>query len=137
MKLLNVLLAASTVIIASSAVAADPTIFTERYVSNPTAVRAFLARDYAGISKDKPCSDLVLRATYDMQNTFSDHSYADDSKVFLYRAGAQATCYKRTLTMARSGNIYSTGDIKLIWDELSQTYTKAVPDTATVDVSKG
>jgi hypothetical protein len=137
MKYVKTLLAASALAIASNAVAADKTIFIERYVSNPPAQRMFVTNDYAGFSKDKPCSDLVLRSTYEMMGYFSDHSFKDDSSVFVYRAGPRATCYKRTMTMAGTGNVYSTGDIQLTWDTASQSFVAAMPATATVDVSKG
>jgi hypothetical protein len=137
MKYVKLALAACSVIIASNAVAEDKFIFTEHYVSKPAAYRTFTTRDYAGVSTTSPCSDLVLKATYDMKGEFSFHSYRDDSAVFIYRAGTEATCYKRTFTMADTGNVYSTGNVQLTWDADSQSYTQATPEKVTVDVSKG
>lgn len=137
MKYLKVILATSTLIIAGNAIAEGKTILTERLISSPPAHRAFVVRDYAGVSTTNACSDMVLRGTYDMEADISDTSYKDDSDTLIFRAGAQATCYKRTFTMSRTGNFYTTENVRLTWDDISQSYTAAAPTTAAVDVSKG
>jgi len=72
-----------------------------------------------------------------MEDSFSDNKIESDSAELVKRAGSQATCYKRTYTMARSGNVYSTDNVVLTWNEFSNVYDKAAPAMKEINISKG
>jgi hypothetical protein len=114
----------------------QPTLITYRIVTDHRYSAIYYVEDFKGISTTEPCSDLTLvKNYYSVRSEVVPMNEAIISYDLLFGYGPAATCIKTEITL--NGMVFSTGNIKLIWDEGSKTYTAAEPSSVTVDLSKG
>jgi hypothetical protein len=100
----------------------------------------YIEADYIGSSASAPCSDLksvTQPVSPDLYGNFNDDTFKLSSQQLVDEYGSALTCIKTTFTMRNSHNVYSTGNILLLWDEHSNTYTAATPNKIAIDLSKG
>jgi hypothetical protein len=100
----------------------------------------YIEADYIGSSASAPCSDLksvTQGITPDLYGNFNDDTFKLTSQQLVEEYGTALTCIKTTFTMRNSHNVYTTGNILLLWDENSNTYTAATPNKISIDLSKG
>ena len=103
-------------------------------VMTPNGQDIFLdtARDYAGSSKNR-CSDLSLLKDH----TGSAYLWMEsgelpfDSEIINRNVGPNKTCFK--IDFIYAGKLYSTGPVKLFWDNDKQAYTKASPHSGVIN----
>ena len=96
----------------------------------------FIERDYVGKSQTAPCSDLEMVG----QSTFKDELFSITfpvaSEDIVESLGESLTCIKTDFMIVESKNVYSTGNIQLLWDDNSKSYTAATPNKVTMDFRK-
>jgi hypothetical protein len=73
----------------------------------------------------------------DLYGNFNNDTVKLTSQQIVAEYGSALTCIKTTFYMGKSHNVYTTGNILLLWDENSSTYTAATPNKVAIDFSKG
>lgn len=115
----------------------EPTILTLNLVAEPPFRAEVVTEVFAGTSTTAPCSDLqsVGKSAPD---TYYFDSQTDEltSSELLEDFGKTVTCIKSNITFTATGNVYSTGNLQLIYDPNTSTFTSVVPDKVTIDISK-
>ncbi|MES2217781.1 MAG: hypothetical protein V4501_05170 [Pseudomonadota bacterium] len=113
----------------------DPIILTYTTVTNQEYWDQITDEAYAGTSTTDPCSDLTLVDTTDCRPLLSDSNYKLTSAMLLSRFGPAKTCIRFDAIVGTKFYKYTTGNIKLTWDESKNSYTTATPSFVGIDVS--
>jgi hypothetical protein len=114
----------------------EPTILTFYIITDHEFTTEYSEQLYFGTSTSAPCSDLKPFGQA-LKNTMKFHkaNYVTTSSDLVDTFPVPATCVAFDISM--NGNNYSTGNIKVLWDESSKSYTAATPNKIEIDVSKG
>lgn len=91
-------------------------------------------RAYLGLSTTSPCSDMVLVAD---QKSDDYQTFVEQSGTYAIQAdelkglGVVVSCVR--FETVYHGKTYSTGNIRLHYDNNSQSYTGAIPSSGTIN----
>jgi hypothetical protein len=96
----------------------------------------FIEKDYVGKSQSAPCSDLEMVAEATFKDELFSITFPVASEDIVDTFGESLTCIKTDFMIAETKNVYSTGNIQLIWDENTHAYTAATPNKVTMDFRK-
>jgi hypothetical protein len=115
----------------------EPALLTLNLVAEPPFRAEVTTEVFAGTSTTAPCSDLqsVGKSAPDTW-TFATATEEFTSSDFLEDFGKSVTCIKSAITFTATGNVYSTGNLQLLYDPNTSTFTSVMPDKVTIDVSK-
>jgi hypothetical protein len=118
----------------------SPVIVTFHAFSDHAFSAEYIEEDFIGTSASAPCTDLkpIMPALNpDLYGNFNDDTLKLTSQQIVAEYGSALTCIKTSFYMGKSHNVYTTGNILLLWDENSSTYTAATPNKVSIDFSKG
>jgi hypothetical protein len=92
---------------------------------------------YAGTSVTDPCSDMSHIRSDDGWTIINNYTDKITSCMLTNFFGPAKTCVRIDISLAGTIPTFTTGNIQLLWDESSKTYTAATPSKVTIDLSEG
>jgi hypothetical protein len=98
----------------------------------------FSEQHFIGTSASAPCSDLKAITQNDMTNItgyVTASNFKLTSAKIISEFGSALTCIRADVTMANNNHVYTSGNIQLMWNNTSSTYTSAIPSTITMDIN--